>query len=479
MKKIFILAVLSLIGFSCTNDFEKININPAAPVDVQPEFLFRKVLFDYADNMSYEGFVAGNLLGQQFTAVDFNLFDRHSLTEPQYGGNPWPFLYENLRDNEIILSKSRENKAFAVFEGPALIYKAMLTANLTDLYGDVPYSEAFKGKEGIVSPKYDSQKDIYLGKNGIIENLDLGIAQMKSYKGAIKLTGDIIYNGDLNSWIRLANSLKIKYLMRISSKENVSVELQRIFSEGNYIIDNKQNAIYAFTASQPNNFRMSTARIGDFNLFIMSKTIEEVLSNYKDPRSAVFFRPTGNNSSKFQGLLNGPDASKLSISVGDYSFSGRVFREDAGKMRANFLTSYEVNFLISEAIQKGYVSGNAKDFYEKGVKQAFDYWYSELPSTYFDNVNTAFSSDKNKSIEQIITQKWLANITNGYEGWTEYRRTGFPKLKKIAASLNQGLIPIRMPYPASENALNSANYKIAAQTVNNNSVNVPVWWAKP
>ncbi len=65
-------------------------------MDVQPSLLLRKVLFDYNEQMSYEGFVAGNLLGQYFTAIDFNLFDRHSLTEPQYGGNAWPFIYTNL-----------------------------------------------------------------------------------------------------------------------------------------------------------------------------------------------------------------------------------------------------------------------------------------------------------------------------------------------------------------------------------------------
>jgi hypothetical protein len=104
---------------SCTKDFEDINVNPTTPVDVQPEFLLRKVLYDYTEQMSYEGFVAGNLLGQYFTAIDFNLFDRHSLSEPQYGGKPWNFMYENLRDNEILLlAKSRTNLAAAVYEGP-------------------------------------------------------------------------------------------------------------------------------------------------------------------------------------------------------------------------------------------------------------------------------------------------------------------------------------------------------------------------
>ena len=134
------LLLVIIIISSCTKDFEEINTNPNAPVDVQPELLLRKVLFDYQEQMSYEGFVAGNLLGQYFTAIDFNLFDRHSLTEPQFGGNPWDILYINLRDNEIILDKARSNPTFEVYEGPALILKAYMTAALTDIYGDVPYT---------------------------------------------------------------------------------------------------------------------------------------------------------------------------------------------------------------------------------------------------------------------------------------------------------------------------------------------------
>ncbi len=474
LKCSFLFILLAFVG--CTKDFESINTNPTTPVDVQPELLFRKVLYDYAEQMSYEGFVAGNLLGQYFTAIDFNLFDRHSLTEPQYGGKPWNFLYENLRDNEILLAKSRSNVAFAVYEGPALIYKAYVAAALTDLYGDVPYSEALKGKDGIVAPKYDAQKDIYLGAGGIIENLDKGILAINNYKGAIKLQGDIVYAGDLTKWRKLANSLKFKALMRISGKENVATQLAKIAADGDFIKTAGDNANYNFTQSPPNNFRMVTAKTGDYNLFIMSETIDSVLTKLDDPRKTVFFRPTASNAAVYKGLLNGPDASKLSITASNYSLTGKIFREDGAKLKANFMTSFEMNFLLAEAAERGLIAGDAKTFYENGVKQAFDYWYTTIPTDYLLRGSVAYKSAGNNPIEQIITQKWLANIVNGYEGWTEYRRTGFPKLKAISASLNQNLIPVRMPYPTSEDALNNANFKVAAEKTNKNSVNALVWW---
>jgi hypothetical protein len=99
-----------------------------------------------------------------------------------------------------------------------------------------------------------------------------------------------------------------------------------------------------------------------------------------------------------------------------------------------------------------------------------------MPTAYLTTGAAAYGDNGSNKIQQIITQKWLANIVNGYEGWIEYRRTGFPVLKTIAASLNNNLIPVRMPYPTDEDALNNINFEAAAATTNGNSVNANVWW---
>ncbi|MEL6357766.1 MAG: SusD/RagB family nutrient-binding outer membrane lipoprotein, partial [Bacteroidota bacterium] len=206
MKKLFHFSVCLLLLSACTEDFTAINTNENAPTEVQPSLLLRQVLYGFGDEMSYEGFVAGNLLSQHFAMTDFNLFDRHALSSPQEGGNPWDILYVHLRDNETILQAARENSAFAVYEGPALVMKAYLAATATDLFGDIPYFEAFQGRStGIITPRYDQQEDIYLAEGGILDNLRSAVIAMDSYDGAIQLGGDIIYNGDLESWIRFAN----------------------------------------------------------------------------------------------------------------------------------------------------------------------------------------------------------------------------------------------------------------------------------
>jgi hypothetical protein len=475
--KLYIFGFISLLfASSCTKDFEDINTNPNAPSSVQPSLLLRQVIYDFGEQMSYEGFVAGDLLSQHRTALDFNLFDRHALKSPQLGGNPWPVFYTNLRDNEILLTKSRTTEVFRVYEGPALILKAYMAAGLTDLFGDVPYFEAFNGVNGTVTPVYDKQEDIYLMEGGILDNLDKGIAAINAYSDAIPLKGDILYNGNLQSWVSFANSLKIKYLIRISDKMDVSAQLQSIFDAGNYITTNGQNAIFNFSNTEPNSFRLAQLRVGDFNNFVLSETMEDILVGLNDTRINVFFRPFSNsNSGAFNGLLNGIDASQTSIALADYSLAGTAFREDTSVLDANFITAWETQFALAEAAARNLITADAQTLYENGVTMAFQYWNTTLPTDYLTGP-AAFNATGTTPVQQIITQKWIANIINGYEGWVEYRRTGFPALRTISASLNNDLIPARLPYPAEEEALNAQNYNVAATATDGNSINVPVWW---
>ncbi len=468
--------VFLLVASGCTKDFEEINTNPNAPNTVQSSLLLRQVIYDFGEQMSYEGFVAGDLLSQHRTALDFNLFDRHALKSPQLGGNPWPVFFVNLRDNEILLNQSRTIETSRVYEGPSLILKAYMAAGLTDLFGDVPYSEAFNGVNGTVTPKYDKQEDIYLSEGGILDNLDKGIAAINNYNDAIVLQGDILFNGNLDSWVKFANSLKIKALLRISNRIDVSAQLQAIFTSGNYITTNSENAIFNFTGTEPNSFRLAQLRVGDFNNFVLSETMEDILKDLNDDRIGRLFRPFANSTTgEFNGLINGIDASTTSIQLADYSLAGTIFRENTAVLDANFLTAWETAFNLAEAAQRGLISGNAQQLYENGVTMAFEYWGVILPSDYLSGP-AAFNNPNATPIKQIVTQKWIANIINGYEGWVEYRRTGFPVFKPVSASLNNGLIPVRMPYPAEEEALNAENYQAAASATNGNDINVPVWW---
>ena len=197
------------------------------------------------------------------------------------------------------------------------------------------------------------------------------------------------------------------------------------------------------------------------------------MTNLNDPRIGRLYQPFANSADgEYNGLLNGIDAS-VGVSLADYSLLGTIFRENTGLLDANFMTSMETHFLLAEAAERGFISADTQTLYNTGVTQAFAYWQVELPENY---LTEDAPLDNGNTIENIITQKWIANSINGYEGWIEYRRTGFPQLKTISASLNNNLIPTRMPYPSEEEALNNANYTQASNNTDGNSINVPVWW---
>jgi len=206
----------------------------------------------------------------------------------------------------------------------------------------------------------------------------------------------------------------------------------------------------------------------------MSQTADTIYQALNDPRFELLFRGTGNDPLVFNGLINGIDNSQTTISLSDYSLPGTIFRENTGGLKCNFMTAWETQFLLAEAAQKGYISGSAQTFYEDGVMNAFDYWEVDLDPLYLTSGPAAFGNSD--PLEQILTQKWIANCINGYESWIEFNRTGFPNLLPVSASLNGGQYPVRLPYPADESALNATNYSAASASTSGNSVNAKVWW---
>jgi hypothetical protein len=145
-------------------------------------------------------------------------------------------------------------------------------------------------------------------------------------------------------------------------------------------------------------------------------------------------------------------------------------------LKYNYGTAWETNFFLAEAAQKGLIVTTAKTLYDLAVTQGFEYWNVTIPSTYLTIGPAFYNPLSPDAIQLIISQKWISNNLNGYEGWIEYRRTGFPLLKPVLASRNNGIYPVRMPYPQEESTLNVDNYKIAATATNNNSINTKVWW---
>jgi hypothetical protein len=478
MKLQFLSIITTIFVLTaCTKDFEEINTNPNVPVAVNPQFLLTNIVWNAANNNAVDAWNAGNQLGQLTARKDFNEIDRWDLRANQ---ELWDKTYHLLNDVQTLIELGDEqNRGYT---GVALVMRAFLSATLTDLWGDVPYSDALKGvSEGNFSPKYDTQEEIYLGENGILATLRQAVEILEQNKNGVQIKGDVMYGGDLDQWIRFANSLRLRYLLRISKQVDVSAEFAQLFTEGKLMQSNADNALVPYLASAPNQWFVHNIRSGDFGDVRMSLTIENALESLDDPRQAVWFRPTEKSvvagTPAFAGIINGVGPATR----GDYDFSeislpGTIFREQPDGVDAVFMLYSEVQFALAEAAEKGWISGTPKEFYEEGISSSFEYFEAEMPVGYLTQNAVALGGQD--VLKKIITQKWLASMLVGYEGWLEHRRTGFPELMVAAENLNNDRLPVRYLYPTPEQALNTANYQEAVSRIGGDNLDARGWWEK-
>ncbi|MEO7961605.1 MAG: SusD/RagB family nutrient-binding outer membrane lipoprotein, partial [Ginsengibacter sp.] len=415
---ILLICVASISFFGCKKDLSEVNENQNAPANADPQFLLSNIIYQSAKNNAEEGWKNGNLLAQFTSNIEFFPIDRYDV-----GTNTelWNATYRLLNDVHSIETYASGNDGYT---GVALVMKSMLASLLTDLWGDVPYSQSIKGvSDGIFDPVYDTQEAIYTGANGILANLDEATQLLSSSTDIIK--GDILYKGDLKKWIRLANSLKVRYLVRISKKKNVSAELQALV-DGNMLLgSNADNAVIPFLASAPNQWFLINERDGRYTDVRMSKTSEDILVPLMDARTGVYFKPTvvsvASGNPAYKGLPNGLSRQgQIAYNFNDISLIGKLFRDNITGVNAPLMTYAELQFLLAEAAQKGLISGSAKNYYEEGITVSHTYFGTTVPPGYLTSADVILNGTND--LEKIMTQKWISNFLNGYEAWFDVRR---------------------------------------------------------
>lgn len=468
---LLLIGLLILFAGACKKELAKVNENPNAPEVADPQFLLSNVIYQSAKNNAEEGWKNGNLLAQHTSNLEFFPIDRYDV-----GTNTelWNATYRLLNDVYSIENSPASNTAY---KGVALVLRSQLASLLTDLWGDVPYSQAIKGSEGIFSPSYDKQQDIYTGPNGILDNLDKAITLLNSSKEGIN--GDILFKGDLNKWARYASTLKIRYLMRISKKINVSAQLQNILGQNNLMRSNSDNAVVPFLTSAPNQWFLINEREGRYADVRMSKTSENILSGLNDGRLPVYYKPTAasvtTGNAAYKGLPNGLSReSQNNYKLNDISLIGKLFRDDPQGVNAPFMTYAELQFLLAEAAQKGLIPGSADMYYQAGIQASHDYYKVSVAPGYFTRPDVELNGTDD--FKKIMTQKWISNFLNGYEAWFDIRRTGFPVLPVPKDNLNADKYPVRFRYPDTEQAANKKNYTDAAARMGGDSYNSKSWW---
>lgn len=479
--KIAIILVAGLMVFGCTTDFEELNTNGNAPTAVPPSLLLPGVIRSISNEVVGTGWSYGNIVVQHTAKIQFVNEDRYLWGEVN---GFWNNVFSNMRDLNNVYTQAEANGQ-RNYMGAALVLKSWMFSIVTDCHGDIPYSQATQGKQDNFFPVYDKQEDIY---NAILADLTRANELLGSSPEA--LDGDILFNGNVTRWRKLANSLRLRYLMRISNKRNVASEMQAIVSNPAQFPIMESNADIAaltYLAAAPNQFPVHTYRVGSFDEFRLSKTLGDTLTKFGDPRLQVFARPTAASVAAgtpvYAGIPNGlNDVDALTYNGGAQNISriSAIFFEnaitpDGLSIARGFVMDYaELQFILAEAAQKGLISGDAKTFYENGITASMSYYKTTMPAGYLTQPGVAF--DATRALEQIAVQKWIGLFFHGMEAWFDWRRSGLPALQPGRDNLNENRIPVRFIYPSSEQALNSDNRDAAVARQGVDDINTKVWW---
>lgn len=492
----------------CTDNFEEYNTNPYEPHSLNPPMLFATMIttginVQQNDNQMINQMVAGPFSGyltmaNSWGGSNFNTFNQ---TE-SWNQIPFNTPFEKFYSNYFKLETATGGKGHYWAMAKLLRVNTML--RVTDCYGPIPYSQVANGKTAVA---YDSQEDVY---KHMFEDLDYVIQMLGEFVdevGGLKpLEGyDPVYNGDYNKWMRFANSLKLRLAVRIS---NVSPELARTKAEEAVkstrgLIDTNDNNAYVGVGAEPNPLWLVASSWGEIRI---NATIASYMKGYSDPRSAVYFTTSKlGGDSPYMGMRSGLEGVKPATYSG-YSMPNYEQKDDM-----LMFCAAETAFLRAEGALRGWdMGGSARDFYEQGVKLSFDqrkvsgadeYLANAVavPEPFVDPVNPAKcnytpktkitiawneGASTEEKLERIITQKWIANFPLGFEGWADYRRTGYPEVFPSVSNLSNGVIDTnrqlrRLPFPLSEKQGNSANVSAAVSMLGGPDTGATdLWWAK-
>lgn len=481
MKKIniyhFLFALLFLASTSCTSDFDELNTDPNKAFQTDPAYLL-----SYSQNgVGGHRFELwrGNLLHAMLWSNQFiTPWTTPFSTNDGWATAYWDRSYERLAGSiEETLRQIDAEGASNAEEKKAItrIWRAFIYHRITDFWGDVPYSEAGKGNsDRIFQPKYDSQEDIYLD---MLNELKEAVTVLESNaSGNTFGSADLVYGGDHSDWIKFGNSLRLRLAMRLTevAPSTAQQHVSEVASASLITVNDDNCRLLRLNGDQfdPQVNGSSAPVVAGFNGNYLSQSLVDILKDRNDPRLPVYALPNGGG--EYVGYPNGnPTAPLPDLLPANFSLPNpnTVFALDADVM---FLSAAEVNFLLAEAVKRGWAAGNAETYYQEGIRQSLD--YHGIASTDIDNylLETEVVYDDSKGLEQIITQKWIGLYSDGWEAYAEVRRTGFPTFE--ATALN-GEIPKRLRYPTTEQTLNTASYTSAVSGMSGGDTEASnVWW---
>ncbi len=507
-SKLFIgsLTLGLLFSAGCTKRFNTINQNPNQPDHIDNEQLFLPTIIkNSVRNYSYISQFGASVVGDYYANQYNSGFDDAWTASQTEGSFLWNF-FGVLKDveNYRLLSHQKGDKNN---EGVGLVMRSWMFQVMTDNYGDMPYSQAVQGKtSGIFHPAYDKQEDIYYALMDSLKRANTLLAS-----GTDPIYSDILMGGSTLRWQEFANGLRLRLLMRMSNvtgaKIDVGAEMSAIAADpATYPVFASYNDQAALEFLTDNGFEFPAyhnSPIGDYHL---STTLETNLKLLNDPRIAYFAMPTpstyGTSNPQYMGVPNGIGTSETGYNGGanNQSQEAPVLMPVAGYSFASpiaaqgmLLSCAEVQFILAEGKERGLITSgsDAETYYLKGIHDQFSYDSSRLVvlaasfpiditagPAYYTQPGVAYTGTTAEKLYKIRIQRWFSMFYTGFEGWSEWRRTGVPKETKIGPSSAIAEWPRRVRYPLSEQTVNTANYNAALAQQGPDDLVTHLWWNK-
>lgn len=475
MKTLKYFFLLLIVFTTSCNDFEELNSNPNQPTEVAPNLLLTSILFTTNHTLHNMGrSVASPVIQHTAIVTSRNV---ESYFWDNVGHNYWGSFYLVLKDVEN-LREAGKAQGNPNYQAIALILRAWIFSILTDCWGDIPYTNAAMGlSDNNLTPEYDSQETVYEGVFADLRNANDLISP------GFTIEGDVVYNGDINKWKKLANSLLIRGLMRISNKKNISADLNEVLNNPDQYpifqsIDD--NAGMKYSTEFPNQFPLHNIREGARTDFRLAKALVDNMNNYNDKRLTIIGqlakKDNGEDSTIYIGRVPGTSTTDNSSWIGTVYFQDAITPLGIQVTQSVMMTYSELNFLLAEAAAKGIIAEDPSDYYYEGIRASFAFYELTATDDYLKQQGVAYETSN--GLEQIGLQKWISLFYQGAEPWFEWRRTGYPTLSPAINNGNSDQIPVRFTYPESEINLNRQSYESAIANQGPNTFNTHVWWDK-
>jgi hypothetical protein len=482
---------LTVFAAACDNgNITDINHSPNSPTTVTPQFLFPNAVTNLVGTIRGGSLdlTLASLWAQQMAMDRFTDEDRYSIRPANINGYWSGFYAGGLEDLATILQQNKPEDVPNLV-GPALVMKSFTFGAMTDIWGDIPYSEANLG-DVTKPPKYDRQQDIYTGIDADLKAAStMLVAGAKSYGAA-----DLIYGGGASSWQnwqKFANSLRLRYAIRLSKVDPATAQTRAAEAvAAGVFTSNADNALLAYPGDGTNNSPIwSNFQTRDDQH--VSKTLIDILKSLYistsgadttfDPRLAIYADPIISSPTKplYVGAPNGlQDDDAIAIGINNTSRLGAVWRQPATK--AILATYAEVLFNQAEAAARGWITGDPAQLYNAGITASMQ--FNKVP----DDVTAAYIASPRVAynpatgLDQIALQRWIALFQEGIEAYSEYRRTNVPDLQAGPAVItNPSIVARRLTYPLSEQSFNNTNLQAAISAQGGADLTGRVWWDKP